>query len=234
MFRVSREIDFCYGHRLLNYQGKCRHLHGHNGRAIVTVEAAGLDDRGMVLDFGDIKTVISRWIDEHLDHRMILCRDDPAVPVLEKLGEPLYLIDANPTAENIAKLIYDCCRPGLSRGGSELWETPALPRHLSPAAAEVPSPSGRWLMTLTENLCEGTVHRVQHTATIRTSTRHHPDDTSMLRQCHSVLSLFQPPHVVGRILIQNLNAFWPTGPPVSLYNLNPFGLVARISSSFLR
>ena len=34
MFRVTKEIHFCYGHRLLNYDGKCRHLHGHNGRAV--------------------------------------------------------------------------------------------------------------------------------------------------------------------------------------------------------
>jgi 6-pyruvoyltetrahydropterin/6-carboxytetrahydropterin synthase len=125
MFHVSREIDFCYGHRLLNYQGKCRHLHGHNGRAIITIEAAGLDDRGMVLDFGDIKTVISGWIDQHLDHRMILSRDDPAIAVLEGLGEPLYLLDANPTAENIAKLIYDrCVAEGFPVVEVRLWETP--------------------------------------------------------------------------------------------------------------
>ena len=37
MFRVTREIEFCYGHRLLNYEGKCRHLHGHNGRAVITL-----------------------------------------------------------------------------------------------------------------------------------------------------------------------------------------------------
>ena len=125
MFHVSREIDFCYGHRLLNYQGKCRHLHGHNGRAIITIEAAGLDDRGMVLDFGDIKTVISGWIDQHLDHRMILSRDDPAIAVLEGLGEPLYLLDANPTAENIAKLIYDrCVAEGFPVVEVRLLETP--------------------------------------------------------------------------------------------------------------
>ena len=71
MFRVTREIDFCYGHRLLNYDGKCRHLHGHNGRAVIVFESPKLDDRGMVLDFSDIKQVVSRWIDENLDHRMI-------------------------------------------------------------------------------------------------------------------------------------------------------------------
>ncbi len=125
MFRVTREIDFCYGHRLLNYDGKCKHLHGHNGLAIITIEAEKLDERGMVLDFTDIKQVVSRWIDENLDHRMILQRDDPIVPVLEAHGEPLYLMDSNPTAENIAKLIFDITRQaGFPIIESKLWETP--------------------------------------------------------------------------------------------------------------
>src|SRR3954451_7476395 len=93
MYRVTREIEFCYGHRLLNYDGKCKHLHGHNGRAVIVLESESLDDRGMVLDFTDIKRVVSRWIDDELDHRMILRRDDPAVSVLQELGEPLCLID---------------------------------------------------------------------------------------------------------------------------------------------
>jgi 6-pyruvoyltetrahydropterin/6-carboxytetrahydropterin synthase len=125
MFRVSRQIDFCYGHRLLNHTGKCRHLHGHNGRAIISFAAGALDARGMVLDFGDIKRVISKWIDEHLDHRMILCRDDPIVPVLKQFDEPVYLIDVNPTAENIAKLIADyALAQGFPVVEVRLWETP--------------------------------------------------------------------------------------------------------------
>ncbi|HZZ29789.1 MAG TPA: 6-carboxytetrahydropterin synthase [Pirellulales bacterium] len=125
MFRVTREIDFCYGHRLLNYEGKCRYLHGHNGRAVIVLEAPQLDSRGMVLDFSDIKQVVSQWIDETLDHRMILCRDDPAVPVLKKLGEPLHLINANPTAENIAKLIFEfTAQRGFPVVETHLWETP--------------------------------------------------------------------------------------------------------------
>ncbi|MCA9247133.1 MAG: 6-carboxytetrahydropterin synthase [Planctomycetales bacterium] len=125
MFRVTREIDFCYGHRLLNYEGKCRHLHGHNGRAVITIEDEGLDHRGMVLDFSDIKNVVSRWIDENLDHRMILHRDDPAIAMLQELGEPLYLIDQNPTAENIAKLIFDVtANHGFPIVEVRLWETP--------------------------------------------------------------------------------------------------------------
>ncbi len=125
MYRVTREIDFCYGHRLLNYAGKCRHLHGHNGRAVIVIESEKLDERGMVLDFSDIKRVVSEWIDVHLDHRMILHRDDPARSALEALGEPLYLMDANPTAENIARLIFEFTRQGgFPIVEAHLWETP--------------------------------------------------------------------------------------------------------------
>jgi 6-pyruvoyltetrahydropterin/6-carboxytetrahydropterin synthase len=125
MYRVTREIDFCYGHRLLNYEGKCQHLHGHNGRAVIFLEATSLDERGMVLDFTEIKTVVSTWIDQNLDHRMILHRDDPAVEVLRQLGEPMHLIDVNPTAENIARLIYDfTAEHGFPVVRVDLWETP--------------------------------------------------------------------------------------------------------------
>lgn len=125
MYEVTRAIEFCYGHRLLNYEGKCRHLHGHNGKAVITLQAEQLDHRGMVLDFSDIKSVISHWIDDNLDHRMILRKDDPAVPLLQDLNEPLYLLDVNPTAENIARVIFDVTQEhGFPIVEARLWETP--------------------------------------------------------------------------------------------------------------
>ncbi len=134
MYRISREIDFCYGHRLLEHAGKCRHLHGHNGKVRITMESAELDRQGMVLDFSEIKRVVSGWIDEQLDHRMLLRRDDPAVPVLEKIGEPLYLMDVNPTAENIAKLIFDyAAGQGFPVEEVRLWETVRCVASYSPA-----------------------------------------------------------------------------------------------------
>lgn len=125
MFRVSREIDFCYGHRLMDYPGKCCHLHGHNGKLLITIEAERLDEQGMVLDFAEIKRVVLGWIDDHLDHRMILRRDDPVVPMLQQLGEPMHLIDVNPTAENIAKIVCDFAQSkGFPVVEVRLWETP--------------------------------------------------------------------------------------------------------------
>ena len=107
MYSVTREFHFCYGHRLLNYDGKCAHPHGHNGRVEITLESETLDERGMVCDFTELKRLIGDWIDENLDHKMVLAGDDPLVAVLAAMNEPMYLMPCPPTAENFAKLIFD-------------------------------------------------------------------------------------------------------------------------------
>ncbi len=124
MYSVTREITFCYGHRLLDYDGKCRHLHGHNGRAVITLASTGLDKLGMVVDFSRLKHVVGGWIDEALDHKMLLHRDDPVLPYLLEKAEPVYVLDVNPTAENIARLIFDyAAQQGFPVVEVKLWET---------------------------------------------------------------------------------------------------------------
>lgn len=124
-YKVTRSIEFCYGHRLLNYEGECRHLHGHNGRLEVDIESDETDHRGMVVDFADIRDTVKTWIDDNLDHRMILHRDDPLVAVLSELGEAHYVIDRNPTAENIAAHIHHMTSSDdLTITEIRLWETP--------------------------------------------------------------------------------------------------------------
>ena len=125
MFRVARHVEFCYGHRLLDYVGKCRHLHGHNGRAVITLEGSETDERGMVVDFADINRSLRTWIDEELDHRMILSEKDPLVSVLRQQDQPVYVLPFNPTAENIARLIFDHAKSeGFPVVEVSLWETP--------------------------------------------------------------------------------------------------------------
>ena len=124
MYRVTREITFCYGHRLLNYAGKCRFLHGHNGKAVITLESNQLDERGMVLDFSEIKEMVSAWIDSNLDHKMLLHHNDPVLPMLQAKGEPVFVMDTNPTAEAIARLIFDFATThGFPVVEVRLWET---------------------------------------------------------------------------------------------------------------
>jgi 6-pyruvoyltetrahydropterin/6-carboxytetrahydropterin synthase len=114
MYSVTKRIDFCYGHRLLDYDGVCKHPHGHNAVAEIEVRTGTLDNRNMVCDFSDIKRVVKGWIDRELDHQMILRRD-----------EPIYLLDSNPTVERIARLIFDYTRDqGFPVVRVKVWETP--------------------------------------------------------------------------------------------------------------
>src|SRR3970040_1510223 len=82
MYSVTKRLDFCYGHRLLDYDGVCKHPHGHNAVVELEIQTDTLDRRNMVADFSDIKRAMKGWIDRELDHRMILRRDDPLVTSL--------------------------------------------------------------------------------------------------------------------------------------------------------
>jgi 6-pyruvoyltetrahydropterin/6-carboxytetrahydropterin synthase len=125
MYSVTKRIEFCYGHRLLDYNGMCAHPHGHNAVAELEIQSEALDRRNMVMDFSDIKRAIKTWVDRELDHKMILRQDDPLVAPLRALGEPMYLLESNPTVERIAKLIYDKGREqGLDIVTVRVWETP--------------------------------------------------------------------------------------------------------------
>src|SRR5687768_4173358 len=125
MYLVTKRIDFCYGHRLLDYDGICKHPHGHNAVVEVDVRTDALDNRNMVVDFADIKRVVKGWIDRELDHKMILRHDDPLVEPLERLSEPIFKLESNPTVERIAKLIFDMARDqGMPVAGVRVWETP--------------------------------------------------------------------------------------------------------------
>lgn len=125
MFKVTETLEFCYGHRLLRYQGKCAHLHGHNGRLEVTVQARALDAQSMVTDFSAIEKVVRSFIEQNLDHKLLLSKEDPLVEVLRAQKEPLFVMDDDPTAEAIARLVYDRVKAaGLPVSEVRLHETP--------------------------------------------------------------------------------------------------------------
>ena len=125
MYSVTKRIDFCYGHRLLDYDGICKHPHGHNAIAEMEIRTETLDARNMVADFGDIKRVVKGWVDRELDHKMILRHDDPLTKILQDLGEPVFTLDSNPTVERIARLLFDVSREhGLPVSRVTVWETP--------------------------------------------------------------------------------------------------------------
>lgn len=134
MFRVTKELHFCFGHRLMHYNGKCRQLHGHNAKAVVTVAASELDDQGMVRDFSVMRRQIGDWVERSLDHRLLLHKDDPLVPLLRTAGDPVVALNDHPTTENIARLIFDHVEAeGYPVVEVTLWETPTSYATYTPA-----------------------------------------------------------------------------------------------------
>ncbi len=138
---ITRKFEWDSGHRVLNHEGKCRHLHGHRYVAEITVSAPALDTLGRVIDFSVLKTEIGEWIDQRWDHNMLLNSDDPLLQqgfnagdasdiALELVGrDPYIFYQMNPTAENIAKVLYgiavDQMAPyGISVHNVRIWETP--------------------------------------------------------------------------------------------------------------
>lgn len=105
--------DFAAAHALRDYPGVCARLHGHNWKVEVEVTAAQLNDIGMGLDFGDIKTAARQLIGE-LDHR--------------NLNDISPFDTVNPTAENIAAYLFQNLSRELntetvSVSKVTLWET---------------------------------------------------------------------------------------------------------------
>lgn len=106
------------GHRLVDYPGKCAHLHGHSYKWTVAMECCVLDDLGMVADFSLLKKIMKYHIGV-LDHAFIFCERDPLVEgkSWEQIKDLLratngndprvFIVDFNPTAENLARMVYD-------------------------------------------------------------------------------------------------------------------------------
>ena len=135
MYSVVKRVEFCYGHRLLDYEGVCKHPHGHNAVAEIEIRSAALDQRSMVCDFSDVKHLVKSWIDREIDHKMILRSDDPLVNPLRELGEPVFLVESNPTVERIARLIYEHVQQsGLPVVRVKVWETPTSSATYEPDA----------------------------------------------------------------------------------------------------
>ena len=124
MHKVSKVLSFSYGHRLINYDGKCKNLHGHNAKVEIVLASQTLDAKGMVFDFGDVQKKLKGWIDQNWDHRMILSENDPLLPALRKTDPTVTAIAANPTAENLAKMLFEKAKElDLPVAGISFWET---------------------------------------------------------------------------------------------------------------
>jgi 6-pyruvoyltetrahydropterin/6-carboxytetrahydropterin synthase len=89
----------------MNHQASCKFLHGHSGKAVVTMCSEKLDDQHMVMDFSDLKKAMSELLDLW-DHATILHEHDPLVEILQTAGQRVYVLATHPTAEQLAHFLY--------------------------------------------------------------------------------------------------------------------------------
>lgn len=105
MFELTVDIPFSAAHRIRGHPGPCARLHGHNYRALVAVTGERLNELGMLVDFGELKRVCGEAV-AALDHQ---CLNDL----------PLFAA-ANPTAEAIARLLYQAIASRVAQFRPEL------------------------------------------------------------------------------------------------------------------
>ncbi len=91
MFEVAVEQSFASAHALRNYKGRCENVHGHNWKVRVVIEGEKLDATGMLVDFLDVKSLLSEILDR-IDHQFL-----NEIPPFDSI---------NPSAENIAEYFY--------------------------------------------------------------------------------------------------------------------------------
>jgi len=108
---LTKNFSFDSAHRLENYKGKCKNLHGHTYLLEVSVTGKINNKTGMIIDFSILKKVVNDLIIERLDHQ--------------------YLNDIinDPTAENMIQWIWNISFRAIKEQGAELfmiklWETP--------------------------------------------------------------------------------------------------------------
>ena len=108
MIRLTKEFRFEMAHALWNYDGLCKHFHGHSYILRVTVIGEPIADPtnpkyGMVMDFGKLKQIVNQEVVHRLDHALVLNKDSEheALLALPQMGERVILTDYQPTCENM-------------------------------------------------------------------------------------------------------------------------------------
>ncbi|MDG1682431.1 MAG: 6-carboxytetrahydropterin synthase [Flavobacteriaceae bacterium] len=105
--RITKRFSFEAGHALYGYDGKCKNLHGHSYKLSVTVIGTPITDKtnpkfGMVIDFTDLKRIVTEEIVDKFDHATIFNKNTPHVKLAKTLkdeGHNVLLVDYQPTTE---------------------------------------------------------------------------------------------------------------------------------------
>lgn len=83
---IVKDIEIDIGHRIMQHESKCRNVHGHRLRFRIHATASKLDSVGRIVDFGVIKGIIGKWLNDNLDHVFVANPDDPIIDFIKEQG----------------------------------------------------------------------------------------------------------------------------------------------------
>lgn len=106
MYILNTEASFDAAHFLTNYNGKCKNIHGHRWRVVLSI--SGEPTNGMVVDFNEVKKDLKELCD-YFDHSFIVEKDSLKKELFDMLNEEFLLrvVPFRTTAENFSKYFYD-------------------------------------------------------------------------------------------------------------------------------
>lgn len=113
MLTIEKRLEIDAGHRLMNHESRCANVHGHRYAFTIIVSAPDLDAVGRVVDFGVIKERVGGWLNTNWDHKFIGQAGDPILGLLVEAKQPCSIIDRPPTAENLARIVYEVAKEVL-------------------------------------------------------------------------------------------------------------------------
>ena len=106
--RVTKSFTFEMAHALWNYDGPCRNIHGHSYQLHVTVYGQPSKDinntkLGMVIDFSELKIIVNQCVVSFFDHSVVISSraSQPDIERVEQMFEKFYVVDYQPTCENL-------------------------------------------------------------------------------------------------------------------------------------
>jgi 6-pyruvoyltetrahydropterin/6-carboxytetrahydropterin synthase len=110
MYSICKEFSFDAAHRLYNlsYASKCQNIHGHRYHITVELFVGNLNKDSMVIDFTHFK-IFSDWIDNFVDHSMLIaCDDNELLEMCKKINTRYIVIPyEKTTSENLAKFFFE-------------------------------------------------------------------------------------------------------------------------------
>ena len=136
---ITRRLEFDSGHRIPNHDGQCRHLHGHRYAIEVTLtgevaDHPGKADDGMVLDFGDIKSLTNKYVVDLWDHAFLVAKEDEGlVTFLASLpNHKTVIMEHVPTVENLANAAFAILQPVFNKAFAGRLELSSLRLYETP------------------------------------------------------------------------------------------------------